>query len=105
MASWSGVTASLYCPIAVNAVSDLSFSGTGGTTLGTTGSGIDSGLFMPNWPAYWRRVGAPSCIPRLPNAELQDIQNAWMIGGFPSPQISPPSLTSTWVFGSGSGDG
>src|SRR5215469_2567702 len=95
IASCSGVTASLYCPMAAKAVSDLSFCGTGGSTLGTTGSGIDSGLFRPNWPAYCRSVGAPSCIPRLPNAELQDIQNAWMIGGFPSPQISPPSLTST----------
>src|SRR5215469_5934919 len=105
IASCSGVTASLYCPMAAKAVSDLSFCGTGGSTLGTTGSGIDSGLFRPNWPAYCRSVGAPSCIPRLPNAELHDIQNAWMIGGFPSPQISPPSLTSTWPFGSGSGDG
>src|SRR5215469_1183895 len=105
IASWSGVTWSLYCPMAENAVSDLSFSGTGGITLGTTGSGIDRGLFMPNWLAYWRRVGAPSCIPRLPNAELQDIQNAWMIGGLPSPQISPPSLTSVCPFGSWSGDG
>src|SRR5215469_5720974 len=105
IASCSGVTASLYWPMAENAVSDLSFCGTGGITLGTTGSGIDSGLFMANWLAYWRRVGAPRLMPRLPNAELQDIQNAWMIGGFPLPQISPPSLTNWCPFGKCSGDG
>src|SRR5262245_57384594 len=41
IASWNGVTASLYCPMAVNAVSDLSVQpGPSGTTLGTTGSGM-----------------------------------------------------------------
>ena len=50
IASCSGVTASLNCPMADNAVSDGSVQpGTLGITLGTTGSGIDSGLFIPNW--------------------------------------------------------
>ena len=34
--------------MAENAVSDGSVL-TSGSTLGTTGSGMDSGLFMPNW--------------------------------------------------------
>ena len=48
-ASCSGVTASLNWPIAVNAVSDGSVQPfTSGSTLGTTGSGMDSRLFIPN---------------------------------------------------------
>ena len=36
--------------MAVNAVSDGSVQPfTFGSTLGTTGSGMDSGLFIPNW--------------------------------------------------------
>src|SRR5215469_15702055 len=49
MASWNGLTASLNCPIAEKAVSDGSVQPlTSGSTLGTTGTGIDSFLFMPN---------------------------------------------------------
>ena len=101
-ASWSGVTSSLNCPIAVMAVNDGSVQpDTSGSTLGTTGSGIDNGLFMPNWLEYWRSSGAVTLMPRAPNAVLQDCQNAWMIGGCPSPQVSPPSLTR-WLVPLGS---
>src|SRR5450432_4136442 len=93
MASWKGVTWSLYWPIAEYAVNAGSV--TWGKTLAATGNGMFSeGLLKPNLSAKSRRVGPLTFSPIAPNAVLHDSVNAKISVGWPSPQVSPPSLIS-----------
>src|ERR1700733_13376113 len=91
MASWNGVTLSLYWPIAVKA-SNAGASSDLGTTLGGTGSGTLSWELKPQRLADLWSVAPPSLIPSAPKAVLHDSQKAWMICGWPSAQGPLSSL-------------
>src|SRR5215468_447601 len=98
IASCSGVTVSLYWPMAENAVSAR----LGGTRywLGATVTpGISRlALFIPNLSAMFFSAPPPRFMPSLPNVVSQDCENAWMIVVWPLasalPHSSPLSLCS-----------
>src|SRR5580698_8302796 len=99
IASCSGDTSSLNCPIADIAVYDLSLSGTAGNEPGVTGNGMFSVLFTPNCSAMFLSTGAVSRMPSLAKAVLQDSRKASLMGGLPLAQGSSPSLCSKLPFG------
>src|SRR6266498_3978160 len=74
--------------------------------LEETGSGMVSfELLNPNRSACLRRAVAPTLMPRLPKALLQEMEKAWISGGLPFPHVSPASLCSRLPFGSFSAGG
>ena len=99
MATWSGVTVTLPCPIADSAVcapSSAVPSRSVGNWLCVTFIGIVRSVSKPNFTACSWMASAPRSMPSCPNAVLQETRSASASVVDPVPeQLAPPKLPRT----------